>query len=243
MLKDALLERWDASASASASASACRVMAWGVLGVALFTAAGVHAQAASGAASAASAPASVAGQVVLSKKEQIKKLLELQRPGYEGIAKGLIEQPAVPFLQAAARTIQAQVPADKHDAIRKTVDVRIRRYVDEAYPLLRDRALQLAPKVVGAVLEEKFTSDELQQVINWYESPVNKKYLRYTSEIQPEFVQKLVADGRTLIDPKLQGLEKDVREIIRAASQPASGAAPAASAGLKTMPAASAASR
>jgi uncharacterized protein len=202
------------------------------LGVALFTATAVQAQ------------ASAAGsRVVLTKKEQVKKLLELQRPGFEGIAKGLIEQPAVPFLQAAARTIQVQVPAEKHDAIRKAVDVRIRRYVDEAYPLLRDRALKLAPSVVGVVLEEKFTPDELQQIIDWYESPVNKKYLRYTSEIQPVFVQKLVADGRAVIDPKLQGLEKDVRELILAASQPASGAAPAASAGLKTMPAASAASR
>ncbi len=213
----------------------------GCLSMALLTAASVQAQTASPAASTASASAPVASaRVVLSKKEQIKKLLELQRAGYEGIAKGLIEQPALPFLQAAARTIQAQVPANKHEAVRKAVDERIRRYVDEAYPLLRDRALLLAPKVVGTLLEEKFSSDELQQIINWYESPVNKKYLRYTSEIQPEFVQKLVADGRAVIDPKLQGLEKDVRELIRAASQPASGAVPAASAGLKTMPASAA---
>jgi uncharacterized protein len=240
MSQNALLER--------VGVNSCRAIAWSVLSVILFTAAGVQAQAASAAASASTASAPAAARVVLSKKEQIKKLLELQRPGYEGIAKGLIEQPAVPFLQAAARTIQAQLPAEKHDAIRKTVDERIRRYVNEAYPLLRDRALLLAPKVVGPMLEEKFTSAELQQIIDWYESPVNKKYLRYTSEIQPEFVQKLVADGRTLIDPRLQGLEKDVREIIRAAaatSQPAAASAtPTASApGLKTTPAASAASR
>jgi uncharacterized protein len=222
----------------------CAAVVWGVLSAMSSTAVWAQAQPASAVAPRIQASSSpLAARAPLSKKDQIKKLLELQRPGFEGIAKGLIEQPAVPFLQAAARTIQAQLPPAKHEAIRKAVGERIRRYVSEAYPLLRDRALKLAPSVVGVVLEEKFTADELQQIIDWYESPVNKKYLRYTSEIQPEFVQKLVADGRALIDPKLQGLEKDVRELISAASQPASGATPAASAGLKTMPAASAASR
>ena len=56
---------------------------------------------------------------------------------------------------------------------------------------MRDRALKLAPSTIGAVLEEKFSEDELKQLVAWLESPVNKKYQQLGAEMQNAFAQKL----------------------------------------------------
>ena len=116
----------------------------------------------------------------------------------------------------------------------------MKKYVDEATPLLRERAIKLAPSTFGVVLEEKFTEAELKQLIAWLESPVNKKFQQLGPEMQSNFVQKLAAEAAPLLDPKLQALQQKLRTTFSAAaaSAPPSGAAASAAA---AKPAASAA--
>ena len=163
-----------------------------------------------------------------AKKELVQKLLILQQPGFDGLARNMVEQPAGQMMQAAGRAL-AQVPADKRDAAAKSIEADVKKYVDESVPIVRERATRLAPSTVGAMLEEKFSEDELKQLVAWLESPVNKKYLQLGPEMQGNFTQKLVAEVRPLIDPKLQALEQKVRATlgVAAVAGGASGAAPA----------------
>jgi uncharacterized protein len=156
-----------------------------------------------------------------AKKELVQKLLALQQPGIEGAARNIVERPAAQMMQEAGRVLQTQFPADKREAIGKTIEADAKKYVDEAYPPVRERALKLAPTTLGAALEEKFTEDELKQLIAWFESPVNKKFQQASGEMQSNFMQKLVAEARPLVEPKLQALEQKVRTALGA---PAAGA-------------------
>jgi hypothetical protein len=166
-----------------------------------------------------------------AKKELVQKLMILQQPGLENLARNLVEQPAMAMMQAAGRALQG-VPADKREATGKTIEAEVRKYVDAAVPLVRDRAIKLAPSTIGVAMEEKFTEDELKQLVAWLESPVNKKYAQLGPEIQNGFTQKLVAEARPTIEPQLQALEAKVRASLgvppsSAASAPAKAAAPA----------------
>ena len=166
-----------------------------------------------------------------AKKELVQKLMTLQQPGIEGLARNLVEQPAMAMLQAAGRALP-NVPADKREAVGKSIETDIKKYVDEATPIVRERAVKLAPSTIGAAMEEKFTEDELKQLIAWLESPVNKKYAQLGPEIQNGFTQKLVAEARPTIEPKIQALEAKVRASLGAppagaASAPAKAAPPA----------------
>jgi hypothetical protein len=162
-----------------------------------------------------------------AKKELVQKLLALQQPGIEGVARNIVERPAAQMMQEAGRVLQTQFPADKREAIGKTIDADAKKYVDEAYPPVRERALKLAPTTIGTTLEEKFTEDELKQLVAWFESPVNKKFQAASAEMQSSFMQKLVADVRPLVEPKLQVLEQKVRTAlgVPAAAAPTEGAA------------------
>ena len=161
-------------------------------------------------AAQAQAPASPA------KKELVQKLLALQQPGIEMAARGLVERPAAVMLQEAGRVLQTQIPPEKREAIGKTIEADAKRYVDEALPVVRERALKVAPTTLGVALEEKFSEDELKQLIAWFESPVNKKFQAASGEMQNNFMQKLVAEARPLIEPKLQALEQKVRTALGA---------------------------
>ncbi len=191
-----------------------------ILTALLSSAALAHAQ--STAPAASTTPASPA------KKELVQKLMTLQQPGIESLARNLVEQPAVAMMQAAARALP-NVPADQREAVGKGIEVEIKKYVEEATPIVRERALKLAPSTIGAAMEEKFTEDELKQLIAWLESPVNKKYAQLGPEIQNGFTQKLVAEARPAIEPKILALEAKVRASLGAPAAGPAGSAPAKS--------------
>ena len=164
-----------------------------------------------------------------SKKELVQKVLALQQPTIEGVARNLVERPALQMMQAAGQALQTQVPADRRETVGKSIEADIKKFVEEATPVMRERALKLAPSTLGATLEEKFTDAELKQLIAWLESPVNKKFQQVGPEIQNTFVQKLAADAAPLLDPKLKALEQKVRASLglpEAVAAGASGAAP-----------------
>ncbi len=195
-----------------------------ILAVALLAGASLaHAQSAS-APAAASTPSSPA------KKELVAKILTLQQPVYENIAREVVMRPALQLGQAAGNALQ-DAPADKREAMAKSIDADIRKYIDESVPLLRDRAVKIAPATVGTILEEKMSEDELKQLAAWLDSAVAKKYQSMGGELQQAMGQKLVAEAGPLLTPKIEALDKKVRATLgipsTPAAAPASGGAPA----------------
>lgn len=167
-----------------------------------------------------------------AKKELVAKLLQLQQPGIDNMAKSIAERPVMQLMQHAGSALQTQVPQDKREATAKTLQADAQKFVDEAYPVIRERAVKLAPTTVGAVLEEKFSEDELKQLIAWFESPVNKKYQQVGPELQNSMLQKLLAEASPILDPKLQALQQKMGNTLRAAAGdagPSKAAKPAAS--------------
>lgn len=177
------------------------------------------------------APAAPAAPVSQAKKDLVQKLLTLQQPVFENIARNVVERPAVQLMQAAGQALQSQVPAEKREATGKSIEADVKKFVEESVPVLRDRAVKLAPANFGSVFEEKFTEDELKQLIAWTESPVNKKFRQTMPDVETAFVKKLITEAAPLLDPKLQSLQQKVRATLSANSAPApAAAAPAAAA-------------
>jgi hypothetical protein len=173
-----------------------------------------------------------------TKKELAAKVLALQREGIESIGRALAGQTAQQMLQAASQAM-SRMPADQRDAAAKDVQADVKRFYDEVEPLLRDRAVKLAPAVVGVQYEEKFSEDELKQIVAWLESPVFKRFSQLDREMGSGLAQKVVAEARPAVDPKLKALEASIAKRLgisppaRAASSPP---ARAASSALKPAP-------
>lgn len=164
-----------------------------------------------------------------SKKELVQKVLSLQQPGIEGAARALAEQPAALMMQRAGLVLQNNVPADKREAVAKELQADAKKYAEEAVPILTERAVKLAPTTIGPILEKEFSEAELKQLIKILESPVNRKFQTLGNDMQRALAEKLVADSRGAIEPKLRALEQTMAQRLNASAR--SGAASAPSSG------------
>jgi uncharacterized protein len=166
-----------------------------------------------------------------AKKELVARILKIQQPAIETMARGLVQEPLGPLMESAEGALQ-RVPADKREAVAKGIQADAKKYMDETVPIVRDRATKLAPTTIGPILEEKFTEDELKQVVALLESPVLAKFQAAGVDIQRALIEKVVGETRTQVEGKFRTLEDTIARRLgvptNGASAPAA-AAPAAS--------------
>ena len=163
------------------------------------------------------------------KTAMVKQFIDLQRPGIEALARGLVEQSSAPVAQAGSQYLQTQVPAEKREAAAKAADAELKKYFDEAYPIVRDKAVALAPDALGPILRDNFSDEELRQLLAWISSPLSKKYQELNPKMQSALTEKLVAETRPSIEPKMRQLDTNVAKALGAPTGNGS-AAPAKSA-------------
>ena len=175
-------------------------------------------------AQAQTSPAPVAAS---GKKDLIARILKLQQPGIESMARGLAEQPAVEMLNRAGPLLQTRVPAERRETVAREIQIDARKYVDEVVPLVQGRAIRLAPTTVGALLEEKLTEDELREVVAIVESPVYVKFQQLGGDMQKVLADKLLADTRATVEPKVKALEQTISRRLGLPATPSAAPSPA----------------
>jgi len=170
----------------------------------------------------AAAPASAA------KKELVAKVLSLQQRAIEQVAQSLIERPALQMMQQAGIALQTRVAPDKREAAAKKIQEELNKYVAEVGPYAREQAVKLSPSTIGVTLEEKFTEAELKELIGIMESPVNRKFGQLAPEFQKTLGEKLVAQSKASVDPKIKALEQAIVKHLGLPIVPAGAASGAA---------------
>jgi ABC-type Fe3+/spermidine/putrescine transport system ATPase subunit len=152
-------------------------------------------------------------QTTQSKKDLIAKIIQLQQPGLEALARQLVEQPALQLMQQAGGAIQ-RLSAERREAVAADVQADARKYVEETFPLVRDKATKAAAPLVAPALEERFTEDELKQIIATMESPVLKRFQGTLAEFQRPITEKTVADSRSVVEPKLKAFQESMAKRL-----------------------------
>jgi uncharacterized protein len=157
-----------------------------------------------------------------AKKELVSKILSLQQGGIEALSRSMTEQPAVQIMQQAGQVLQ-RMPAERRDAVARDIEADLRKYVEDTVPMVRDKAVKLAPSTIGALLEERFSEDELKQIVALLESPVNRKFQSMTGDMQRAISEKLVAEAKADVEPRLQALQKTVAKRLGMTPEPGNG--------------------
>ncbi|HUR90713.1 MAG TPA: hypothetical protein VMZ74_16630 [Ramlibacter sp.] len=161
-----------------------------------------------------------------SKKELVARIVRAQQGAIEGMARQITERPALEILNGAMQVIAARVPKDKQEAVAKDVQAEAQKYVDSAVPIVSKRAVEVAPAAMGGILEEKFSEEELRTIASLLENPTVLKFQRMLPDMQQALGEKLVADTRPQIEPKVQALDATVSKKL--GLPPPGAAAPAA---------------
>jgi hypothetical protein len=166
-----------------------------------------------------------------AKKELIARILKLQQPAIEALTISVLSRP-VNELAAKAAPQLGRVPEAKREAVAKQIDTDLRKFMEDNGPGLVDKGKVLIPQTMGVALDEKFTEDELKQLVAWLESPVSKKFAEAAPDLQNIYTKKLVDDNGKLLDEKFNALQTNVAKQLGmegpapAAKQPAAKPAP-----------------
>lgn len=162
-----------------------------------------------------------------AKKELIAKVLQLQRPLIEAQVRSLAERPAAVIMQSVSAVIQQRVPLEKREPLIKDIQSDLRKYVEDTAPVLRDHAVRLLPQTSGAVLEAKFSEAELKQLVGALDAPAFRKYQQANEEMFRPLAEKLSAQARPDMEPRLKALEQTIRTKLDAAMAAPAAPAPA----------------
>ena len=153
-----------------------------------------------------------------TKKELIGKLLTLQQPAIDTTARTIAEQQPMQLAAYAQKVIVQNVPEDKRQATAQAVDAEIKKYMATAGPAIQASATKLAQSSMSPILDEKFTEDELKNLVGILESPVLKKFQGLLPELTNNLMDKIIADARPTVDPSLNQFAANVRQILASAA-------------------------
>jgi len=129
------------------------------------------------------------------------------------------------------------VPADKREAVAKQLQEDARKYVDEVTPIVRKRALELAKIQMQPAFEEKYSEEELRQLVNFFESPVFKKLQQIQPQMDQALGRALVDSVKDTIEPKARALQATMAKTL-GVEPPAGAGAPAPTSAQPPAPAA-----
>ena len=165
---------------------------------------------AAGLAGAADAPA--------GKQELAQQILT--RLNIDSIGETMLSAPVSNALQQARGLLQGRVAAEKRDATMSELSGQARKFMDEVGPITRASADKLIPTTVRPLLAERFSEDELRQILAILDSPVRKKFEAMLPELQKKLGESVAADTGAVVNPKLKGLQEDIGLRLRSAITP-----------------------
>jgi hypothetical protein len=171
--------------------------------------------------------ATAQAQSTNAKKELVARILKVQQPGMEALARNLVEQPAMEMLDRAGAALPQRVPADKREAVGRDIQNDVKKFVDDTVPVVRDRVVKIAPTTVGAMMEEKFTEAELKEIAAMMESPTFAKFQAMGGELQRSLVEKLIVDTKPQVEPRLRTLEETIAKRLGLNAEAPKAATPA----------------
>lgn len=153
-----------------------------------------------------------------AKQELAKKIVQLMH--IENLGVTMLQDPVVKAMGQARVTLQARAPAERHEAALRDIADDAKKFMDEATPIVKGSAQKHIPSTVIPLLVERFTEDELRQIISMLESPVKKKFETVVPDIQKSLGEKIAGDTRAVIDPKMENLTQRIGMRLRTAVNP-----------------------
>lgn len=118
-----------------------------------------------------------------------------------GIAKSAIVEAWLPRLE--------KMPAARQKVAIDQLDVELKKFNDDVVRLIKTRNERISLDVLVPAYSERFTADELKQLVAFLESPVIKKYYSASPHMANLLAQKL--DAATSSDVQARAKEFDTR--------------------------------
>lgn len=172
----------------------------------------VMAMAGTAGAQTAAAPASPA------KQQLVQRVLQLLHA--EGMGLTMLQTPVADALTQANIVLQGRVPVERREAAMRDISEEAKKFMEQATPVVKASTQKYIPLTLTPLLTERFTEDELRQLVAMLESPVKQKFEKMVPEMKKVLGEKVASDTRAVIDPKIKDLTEHIGLRLRTAVGP-----------------------
>ncbi|MET3105666.1 hypothetical protein AAKU58_000479 [Oxalobacteraceae bacterium GrIS 1.18] len=152
------------------------------------------------------------------KEKLIQRILQLWH--VENIGVVMLQQPVAESIRQSRSLLQGRVSTETQEAAMKDITQDAKKFMDDATPVVQASALKIIPATVVPLLAEKFSEEELRQIVAILESPVKSKFEAAAPEIEKALGEKIATETGPVINPKLQKMTEEIGLRMRAAVNP-----------------------
>jgi hypothetical protein len=173
--------------------------------------------------------ASALAQTADPKVELATKVVALQQgPELERLVQQLSGGATQELIASWGPKLEASVPKAKQQKASEDLNVELKKYSEDANKLIGKQVSKVSADTLVPAYVEKFTLDELKQLVAFFESPAIKKYQTTAPELGNIFVQKLIEASRTDVMARAKQFDDAAVKIVGSSPAPATpGKAPA----------------
>ena len=113
-----------------------------------------------------------------------------------------------------------QLPASKQEAAIKALDAELKKFGDETMRIVTAEAAKVKNNTLITAYVEKFSEDELKQLVTMMEAPVFKKYQSVAPELGGVYVKAIVDGTRERVVQRSQAFDVTAEKIAGPAPAP-----------------------
>lgn len=173
--------------------------------------------------------ASAFAQTADPKVELATKVVALQQgPELDRLVQQLSGGATQELIASWGPRLEASVPKAKQQKASEDLNVELKKYSEDAGKLINKQVSKVSADTLVPAYVEKFSLDELKQLVAFFESPAIKKYQSTAPELGNIFVQKLIEASRSDVVARAKQFDDAAVKIVGNSPAPAApGKAPA----------------
>lgn len=158
------------------------------------------------------------------KLEWATKAVALQQgPELERLVNQLADSAAQDVLQAWSPKLQSNVSKEKMEQARESLNTELKKYFDDVSKSITAKTAKVSTDALIPLYMQKFSLEELKQLVGFFESPAVKKYQAAAPELGNAFVQQLIEATRADVTARGKLFDEAATKIVGtgpAANQP-----------------------
>ena len=149
------------------------------------------------------------------KLEWATKAVALQQgPELERLVNQLADSASQEILQAWGPKLQSNVPKEKMEAARKNLNAELVSYFDDVSKIINAKTSKVSTDALIPAYMQRFTLEELKQLVAFFESPAVKKYQQAAPELGNTFVKQLIDATRADVTSRSKQFDDAAIKIV-----------------------------
>lgn len=167
-------------------------------------------------------------QTADSKLEWATKAVALQQgPELDRLIGQLADSSTQELVQNWGAKLSADVPKAQVEKAAESLNLELKKYRDEVSKIIQDKVNKASADSLIPVYMERFSSEELKQLVVFFESSAVKKYQATAPELGNIFINHLIVETRTDVFARAKIFDDAATKIVSASPKVPTAAAAA----------------